>query len=112
MEKKELGKTSTGMQANVEALLCYVFGWISGLIFYLIEKENKYVRFHAMQSLVTFAALNILWVILMVVPVVGWALIPILGIVQLILWILLMVKAYQGEKFKLPLSGDVAEKNA
>lgn len=111
-DSKDLGKTSIGMQANVAALLCYLAGWITGLIFYLIEKENKYVRFHAFQSLVTFGALTVLTIILSFIPVIGWALIPVLYIAELVLWIVLMVKAYQGDKFKLPIAGDMAEKNA
>jgi uncharacterized membrane protein len=105
-------KTSTGMNQNVAGLLCYLFGWITGLIFFLIEKENKFVRFHAMQSIITFGGLTVLFMFLTFIPILGWMLIPVLAIVQLILWILLMVKAYQGEKFKLPVIGDIAEKNA
>jgi len=52
MAEQDLGKSSTGMQPNVAGLLCYLAGWITGLIFYLIEKENKFVRFHAMQSII------------------------------------------------------------
>ena len=51
-EKKDLGETSIGMQPNLAGLLCYFFGFITGLVFYLIEKKNKFVRFHAMQSMV------------------------------------------------------------
>lgn len=112
METQDLGKTSTGIQPNVAALLSYVFGWITGLIFYLIEKENKFVRFHAFQSIVVFGALTVLTIVLTFIPVIGWALIPIVYVVELILWIVLMVKGYQGEKFKLPVAGDMAEKNA
>jgi len=111
-DAKDLGKTSTGLQPNVAALLCYLAGWITGLIFYLIEKENKFVRFHAFQALVTFGALTVLTIILGFIPVIGWALIPILYIAELVLWIVLMVKAYQGEMFKLPIAGDMAEKNS
>ena len=108
--KSPENKTSTGMQENVAGLLCYVLGWITGLIFFLIEKENKFVRFHAMQSLLTFGALMVLYIVLTFIPVVGWMLVPLLGLAQLVLWILLMVKAYQGEMFKLPIVGDIAEK--
>jgi uncharacterized membrane protein len=104
-------KTSTGMNQNVAGLLCYLVGWITGLIFFLIEKDNKFVRFHAMQSIITFGGLTMLFMVLGFIPVLGWVLFPILGIVQLVLWILLMVKAYQGELFKLPVIGDLAEKN-
>jgi uncharacterized membrane protein len=123
MEAKDLGKTSTGIQANVAGLLSYVLGWITGLIFFLIEKENKFVRFHAMQSIITFGGLCVLSIAIAVFVGIFAAmgagfLVPVLslingllGILGLILWILLMIKAYQGEKFKLPVAGDIAEKN-
>ena len=112
MAAKDLGKTSTGMQPNVAALLSYLVGFITGIIFYVIEKENKFVRFHAMQSIVTFGFLFVLGFILGVIPIIGWVLMPVLWIVEVILWIVLMVKAYQGEKFTLPIAGDIAEKNS
>jgi uncharacterized membrane protein len=122
MEPKDLGKSSTGMQPNVAGLLCYVLGWITGLVFFLIEKENKFVRFHAAQSLVVFGALTVLQIALgifsgilvaihlyVLLPVFTM-LYPLIGLAGLVLWILLMVKAYQGEMFKLPIAGDMAEK--
>ena len=105
------GKTSSGMDQNLAGLLCYAAGWITGLIFFLIEKENRYVRFHAMQSLITFGGLTALFFVLTFIPFIGWVLLPFLGLAQLVLWILLMVKAYQGQLFKLPVIGDMAEKN-
>ena len=104
-------KTSTGMNQNVAGLLCYLAGWITGLIFFLIEKENRFVRFHAMQSIITFGSLTVLFMVLGFIPILGWMVMPILGILQVILWIVLMVKAYQGELFKLPMIGEIAEKN-
>lgn len=112
MKHKDLGKTSTGIKPNVAALLSYVLGFITGIIFYLIEKENKFVRFHAMQSIVTFGSLSVLGFILPFIPIVGLLLSPILGILTIIIWIILMVKAYQGENLKLPIVGDIAEKKA
>ena len=111
MAEKDLGKTSTGMQPNVAALLCYLFGFITGIIFFLIEKENKFVRFHAMQSIVIFGFFFVLGVVLPFVPILGLLLMPFLWIVNIVLWIVLMVKAYKGEQFKLPVAGDIAEKN-
>lgn len=97
-----MSKTSMGLEENVAGLLCYVLGWITGIIFIVLEQENKFVRFHAMQSILTFAALTVLsWI-----PVVQWF----VWIIALILWIVLMVKAYQGVVFKLPFIGDLAEK--
>jgi len=104
-------KTSTGMTQNLAGLLCYLAGWITGLIFFLIEKENRFVRFHAMQSLITFGGLGVLLFILSFVPILGWLVMLGLYVVGFILWIVLMVKAYQGEMFKLPVIGDIAEKN-
>ena len=103
-------KTSTGLEANVAGLLCYVLGWISGLVFILIEKENKFVRFHAMQSIITFGALTIVSFILGFIPLIGTIIGWIISALGLVLWIVLMVKAYQGTKHKLPWAGNLAEK--
>ena len=105
--------SGTSLQPNVAGLLCYLAGWVTGLVFFLIEKDDDFVRFHAMQSIIVFGGLAIFCIIfgiLMLVPFLGWILFTLLWIATLILWILLMVKAYQGEKFKLPLVGDLAEK--
>jgi uncharacterized membrane protein len=105
-----MAKSSTGLEENVAALLSYVLGWVTGLIFFLIEKDSKYVKFHAMQSIITFGALMIASWILSVIPVIGWVISMILGILAFVLWIVLMIKAYKGEKYKLPFAGDLAEK--
>lgn len=112
METQNQGKTSIGMEANVAALLSYLLGFITGIIFYVLEKDNKFVRFNAMQSIVVFGFLFVLHVILSLIPGIGWVLSPIIGVVGIILWILLMIKAYQGEYLKLPVAGDIAEKNS
>ena len=112
METKDLGKSSLGLDANVAACLSYVFGLLSGIIFYVLEKENKFVKFHAMQSIVVFGAVFVLGIILPFIPVIGLILLPIVYIGSIVLWIFLMVKAYQGETFKLPIVGDMAEKNS
>ncbi len=109
---KNLGETSMGMQPNLAGLLCYSFGWITGLILYLVEKKNKFVRFHAMQSLVVFGGLAIINILLLVIPVLGILFSVLLSLLGLVLWVLLMIKAYQGEYFKLPIVGDIAEKNS
>ncbi len=107
--------STMSIEPNIAGLLCYLGGWVTGLIFYLIEKENKFVRFHAMQSIVVFGAFTVLCIvfgIMWVVPVLGALLSALAWIAGLILWIMLMVKAYQGEKWKLPVAGDIAEKNS
>ena len=96
MAENDLGPTSLGMKPNVAALLSYLAGILTGIIFYLLEKENKFVRFHAMQSIIVFGAFFVLNIVLGFIPVIGWSLIPLVGVVQLILWIILMVKAYKG----------------
>jgi uncharacterized membrane protein len=109
MEGNDLGRTSTGINPTVAGLLCYLLGFVTGVIFLLIEKENRFVRFHAMQSIFTFGFFFVLNMILHFIPFIGWIFIPILGIVTMIVWILLMVKAYKGEYYKLPVIGDMAE---
>jgi len=99
-------KSSTGLDENVAGLLCYVLGWISGLVFFLLEQENKFVRFHAIQSILVFGVLNIAGMVLGWIPVIGW----VLGVLGFVLWVILMIRAYQGVKFKLPWSGNLAEK--
>ena len=103
-------KTSTGLTENVAGLLCYVLGWISGIVFLLLERENKFVRFHAIQSICVFGIITIVNLILGWIPVLGTIIGVIIWIIGLILWIVLMIKAYQGVKYKLPWAGDIAEK--
>ena len=103
-------KTSTGLAANVAGLLCYVLGWVSGLVFILIEKENKFVRFHAIQSSIVFGGLTIAGFILCLIPFAGIVLGWLISLLGFVLWIVLMVKAYQGTMYKLPWSGNLAEK--
>ncbi len=105
-----MAKTSTGLEENVAGLLCYVLGWISGIIFLLIETENKFVRFHAMQSIIVFGVLSIVSFILSWIPHVRWFGGGLVGALAFILWVVLMYKAYQGERYKLPWAGDQAEK--
>ncbi len=105
-------KTSTGLEQNTAAVLAYVFLFVGGLVFFLLEKENKYVRFHAMQSIVVFGAYTVAAIILSVIPVIGWIFSVLLGALAFILWIVCIVKASQGQMFKLPIAGDIAEKNS
>ena len=118
-----MSKTTLGLNENIEGLLCYSLGIISGFVFLIIERESDFVRFHAMQSLVTFLGLI---VVSMVITIVGMliSLIPIVGIlfgiisllinlllplVGIALWILGMYKAYKGERYKFPIFGDITE---
>ena len=102
-------ESSTGLKSNIAGLLCYLAGWVSGLVFYLIETKSQFVRFHAAQSIIVFGGLSILTLFLGFIPLIGWAINALLGIVAFVLWLLLMIKAYQGEHYKLPVVGNLAE---
>ena len=102
--------TSTGLSPNVAGLLCYVGIWISGIIFLVLEQRNKFVRFHAAQSIVAFGTITVAGIIFGLIPVVGDPFATIIGITGFIVWIIMIVKASNGEWYKLPWAGDVAEK--
>jgi uncharacterized membrane protein len=107
------GPTTIGLTQNVAAGLSYVFFWVSGLIILLTEKQNRFVRFHAMQSILFFGGLTVLNILIGIVGTI----IPFMGILGLLLWlvwvvgwIVLMINGFQGKYFKLPIVGDYAEK--
>jgi len=108
-QRMTAGGSSTGLEPNVAGLLCYLGGWISGIVFLVIEQKNRFVRFHALQSIVTFAALTVAGALLGWIPYAGSVIGIIIGIVACILWVVLMVNAYQGQLYKVPLAGQVAE---
>lgn len=112
----------SGMSENVAATLSYVLGWLTGIIFFLIDRR-PYVRFHAAQSIVTFGGLHVIRMVLGGIFGVGWFfggyghlggfgigifLLAIIGFVSFVLWIICMIKAYQGERFMVPIAGDIA----
>jgi uncharacterized membrane protein len=103
-------KTSIGLDENVAGALAYALGWITGIAFLLAEPANQFVRFHAVQSTVVFGALCALWFVGWSIPFLGWAVAVVLVTpLSAGLWLLLMYKAYRGERFKLPIAGDIAE---
>jgi uncharacterized membrane protein len=107
--------------------LSYVLGWLTGIIFFLIDKR-PYVRFHAAQSIVTFGGLHIIRIVLSLVFGLGWAfggyshygyagwgslglgigLLSVLSLLTFILWIVCMIKAATGARFELPIAGPIA----
>ena len=102
-------KTSTGFDANVAAALSYLVGFVTGIIFLLVEKDNKFVRFHAMQSTLVFSGIIAVDILLQMVPILGALVVIFIVIpVSAFLWLLLMYKAYQGDEYKLPLVGQMA----
>jgi uncharacterized membrane protein len=107
---REPAGTRTGLSPNVAGLLCYVGAWVSGIIFLILEPENRFVRFHAVQSIVVFGTLTVAGTLLGLIPMVGVVFSSIAGILGFIIWIVMMVKASNGEWYKLPWAGDVAER--
>ena len=105
-----MAETSTGLKENVAGVLCYVLGWVSGIVFLIIEPKNKFIKFHALQSIIVFGVLFVAGIIFGWIPVVNHFLPWIIWVIAFILWIVLMVKASQGNKYKLPIAGPLAEK--
>ncbi len=131
MQNPPPGKSSTGLDENIAALLAYIFGWVSGLIFFLIEKDSKLVRFHAMQSILFNVVVAIVcfigWIVTFVLVLILAQLADVMGTLAgllatliwlvigiglLVTFILCLVRAYQGKFFKLPFIGNMAEKIA
>src|ERR1700759_2214316 len=111
---------TSGLEENVAGLLSYILGWVTGLIFFLIDKR-PFVRFHAAQSIIMSIALFVVYFGIAFLfgllsfahlGFLAFALYPLVGLLVFVLWIFMMYKAYQHEKFKLPLIGDFAEKMA
>jgi uncharacterized membrane protein len=103
MEEKE--KSSTGLDENVAGFLCYLLGFITGIVFLIVEKESRFVKFHAKQSTITFLGLFVISLLIGWIPVIG----TLILIFNLILWLVLMIKALQGKRYSLPIVGKMAE---
>lgn len=116
-------KAAGGLDENVAGALTYFLGFVTGLIFYLIEEDNEFVRFHAVQSMIVFGGLFVLsfaitfvQIFFELIPYVGWIFSLALGLVSMllgpiafVLWIVLLFKAYKGQRYALPGIGDMAE---
>lgn len=104
--RKRSVKTSLGLEENVEGALAYLLGFLSGIALFILEEDSHFVRFHALQSIIIFLPLLVLSWILWFVPVLG----VLIGLVAVVAWLVGMLKAYQGELFKFPVVGNIAEK--
>jgi uncharacterized membrane protein len=109
---KPEAESSTGLSANVAGLLCYVLGWVTGIIFVVLEKKSTFVKFHAWQSIMTFGVLTVAYLILGWIPFAGWILAILIGILMFVLWIILIIQAGTGKMWKVPWAGNWAEKQA
>lgn len=111
MEKVESKPASNEQMMGA---LAYLLGPVTGIILLITEKKNDFIRFHAMQSIIVFGGIILVHIVLAIIPVLGWmvliVLAPILYIGGFILWVVLMWKAYNGERYKLPYAGDFAER--
>jgi len=105
---EEKGRSSTGLDENVAGMFCYLFGFITGIIFLILEKESRFVKFHAMQSTITFLGIFVLLLIFGWIPLFG----ALIWIGSLILWLFLMVNALRGKQYALPIVGKMAEEKA
>ncbi len=102
-------RSSTGLEANVAGAVAYLFGFLSGIAFLVLEKDSTFVKFHAMQSTIVSVGWIVGQVILTAIPLIGWVLLLPWWIFGIVLWVWLMLKAFQGERYKLPWVGDLAE---
>lgn len=100
-------KTSLGLEENVEGALAYLLFFLSGIALFILEEDSRFVRFHALQSIIIFLPLFVMfWILLLLVPVLR----ILISLVAVVAWLVGMLKAYQGELFKFPVVGDIAEK--
>lgn len=113
--------TSSGVEPNVAAALSYILGIVTGIVFLVLERENRFVRFHAAQStvvsvfiIVAGVAVSMVTKLLAFIPMFGWLVVLLLtmGLTfgTFVLWLLLMWRAYQGEEWELPVAGGMARK--
>jgi uncharacterized membrane protein len=103
----------SGLSDNAAGALAYVT-FIPAIIFLIVEPYNKnsYIKFHSWQSIFLGIAGFAVNIILTLIPIIGWILIPFAGLAFLVIWIIVLLKALKGERFKLPFIGDLAEKQA
>lgn len=104
--------SSTGLDPKVAGLLCYLGGFITGIIFLVLEKQSRFVKLHAVQSIVVSVILIVLNILFGFIPIIGWILGLLLAPVAFILWIALMLLTLQGKLGKLPIIGDWSEQQA
>lgn len=108
-ESNGVEKSSTGLDGNLAGLLCYFGFFATGIVFLVVEKQSAFVRFHAMQSTFAFIGLFVLHFVALLIPVLGPILKVVVQLATVALWIFLMIKAFQGERYRLPVVGDMVE---
>lgn len=106
------GRSSTGLEIRVAAMLCYALGFVTGLIFLAVEKNSRFVKFHALQSTLLFASLFIISVVFAFIPLIGWFFNMLLVPVTLACWIVCMLLALQERRFLVPVIGPIADRES
>jgi uncharacterized membrane protein len=101
--------TSTGLSENVSNFIAYLFGWVSGLALFFVEKNNTSIHFNAAQSMVLFGSLTVLNLVLPVIPALGPLLMVLLAPVSMILWLVLMFMSLTGNPPRLPVVANFAD---
>ncbi len=104
--------STTGLDTNVAGALCYILGFVSGIVFLLVEKEDREVRFHAYQSVGTFLGFFVISVAAGIVPILGPLVSMLIAPVSVIVWIVLLWKTIQGDRVELPVVGEWASSQA
>ena len=104
--------TSIGLPENIVAALSYAVGWLSGIFFLLLERNNKFVRFHAMQSVLLFMPIVIFLFLVGWIPYIGWLIADGAGMTAMLILVIMMYMAYRGSKLKIPIIGKIAYKYA
>jgi len=102
-------KSSTGMEPNVAAGVSLICGWITGLIFFLIEKDSKFVKFYAIQA-IGLSLIMVVAGVFNIIPVLGQIVFLVLALAVFVMWIICLINAFGGKIFKIPLIGDFAMK--
>ncbi|MBN2239523.1 MAG: hypothetical protein JW712_07100 [Dehalococcoidales bacterium] len=105
-----MAQTNTGLDEKIAGMLSYLVLWPSGIIFLILEPNNKYVRFHALQSIIVFGAISIAMMIFSWIPVFSVIIYIVGGVLMFALWVLLLIKSSQGDRYKVRWAGDLAEK--
>lgn len=102
--------TAIGLNENLTGSLAYLFGFVTGFLLLIVEKENRFVRFHALQSILLSITFITVFTVLGMLPVIGWLSGVILMPIGLVLWIILMLNASNGKYSKVFYIGQFAEK--
>lgn len=113
------GPTSTGLSSRTEAILGYLLWWLGGLVFFVIERKNRFVRFHAAQSIIFFGGVSVLLSVLhliSLIPLLGFLLsIPIsfastiITVIAILTWLFMMFQMYRGRNFRIPIVSGYAD---